>query len=80
MADQLTEEQIAEFKEAFSLFDKDGDGKFVTVSWRLTGSRAEIDNRELAVALVETLSLVSIHCYAMRLTSMQCSAVHNSST
>jgi Ca2+-binding EF-hand superfamily protein len=25
MADQLTEEQIAEFKEAFSLFDK---GKF----------------------------------------------------
>ena len=27
MADQLTEEQIAEFKEAFSLFDKDGDGK-----------------------------------------------------
>lgn len=26
MADQLTEDQIAEFKEAFSLFDKDGDG------------------------------------------------------
>merc|ERR1711879_401121 len=26
MADQLTEEQIAEFKEAFSLFDKDGTG------------------------------------------------------
>lgn len=26
MADQLTDEQIAEFKEAFSLFDKDGDG------------------------------------------------------
>lgn len=26
MADQLSEEQIAEFKEAFSLFDKDGDG------------------------------------------------------
>lgn len=25
--EQLTEEQIAEFKEAFSLFDKDGDGK-----------------------------------------------------
>jgi hypothetical protein len=29
MADQLTEEQIAEFKEAFSLFDKDGDGESV---------------------------------------------------
>lgn len=27
MADQLTEDQISEFKEAFSLFDKDGDGK-----------------------------------------------------
>ena len=26
MADQLTEEQIAEFIEAFSLTDKDGDG------------------------------------------------------
>lgn len=24
--EQLTEEQIAEFKEAFALFDKDGDG------------------------------------------------------
>jgi Ca2+-binding EF-hand superfamily protein len=26
MADQLTDDQIAEFKEAFSLFDKDNDG------------------------------------------------------
>ncbi|KAK7634830.1 calmodulin-like protein [Phyllosticta citricarpa] len=26
MADSLTEEQVSEFKEAFSLFDKDGDG------------------------------------------------------
>jgi calmodulin len=30
MADQLTEEQIAEFKETFSLFDKDGDGTITT--------------------------------------------------
>ncbi|XP_019365207.1 PREDICTED: calmodulin, striated muscle-like [Gavialis gangeticus] len=30
MGDQLTEEQIAEFKEAFSLFDKDGDGSITT--------------------------------------------------
>merc|ERR1711943_160548 len=29
-ADQLTEEQISEFKEAFSLFDKDGDGCITT--------------------------------------------------
>ena len=26
MTESLTEEQIADFKEAFSLFDKDGDG------------------------------------------------------
>lgn len=26
MVEELTEEQIADFKEAFSLFDKDGDG------------------------------------------------------
>jgi calmodulin len=30
MADNLTEQQIAEFKEAFSLFDKDGDGSITT--------------------------------------------------
>merc|ERR1711881_588397 len=29
-AKELTEEQIAEFKEAFSLFDKDGDGTITT--------------------------------------------------
>ena len=30
MAEQLSEEQIAEFKEAFSLFHKDGDGTITT--------------------------------------------------
>ena len=30
MADQLTEDQISEFKEAFSLFDEDGDGSITT--------------------------------------------------
>lgn len=29
-ADQLTEQQISAFKEAFSLFDKDSDGKITT--------------------------------------------------
>jgi len=28
--DQLSEEQVAEYKEAFSLFDKDGDGQITT--------------------------------------------------
>lgn len=28
MADVLSEEQIGEIKEAFGLFDKDGDGEF----------------------------------------------------
>lgn len=31
MADQLTDDQISEFKEAFSLFDKDGDGQLFTI-------------------------------------------------
>ena len=30
MVDHLSEEQICEFKEAFSLFDKDGDGNITT--------------------------------------------------
>ena len=30
MVDQLTEEQVGEFKEAFELFDKDGDGTITT--------------------------------------------------
>ncbi len=31
MVDFLSEEQIADFKEAFSLFDKDGDGTIKTI-------------------------------------------------
>ena len=30
MVDNLTEEQIAEFKEVFEIFDKDGDGNITT--------------------------------------------------
>ena len=37
MADQLTEEQIAEFKEAFSLFDKDGDGEYGEIALDFVG-------------------------------------------
>jgi Ca2+-binding EF-hand superfamily protein len=35
MGQDLTDEQIAEFKEAFALFDKDGDGK--KDAWALPG-------------------------------------------
>ena len=34
MVDQLTEEQISEFKEAFSLFDKNGDGEYFRIIGR----------------------------------------------
>jgi hypothetical protein len=36
MTEQYDEEQLAEFKEAFSLFDKDGDGEFplCDILWR----------------------------------------------
>ena len=56
MADRpwLTEEQIAEFKEAFSLFDKDGDGTITTKElgtvMRSLGqnpTEAELQGREL---------------------------------
>ena len=33
-AAQLTDEQVAEFKEAFALFDKDGDGEGVALLMR----------------------------------------------
>ena len=29
-AEELTEDQVAEFREAFELFDKDGDGTITT--------------------------------------------------
>ena len=33
MANKLSDEQIAEFREAFSLFDKDGDGTITLLSF-----------------------------------------------
>ncbi|XP_031646296.1 calmodulin-alpha-like [Oncorhynchus kisutch] len=44
MADQLTEEQIAEFKEAFSLFDKDGDGTITTKELGQNPTEAELQD------------------------------------
>ena len=44
MTSDLTEEQVMEFREAFSLFDKDGDGKITTkvsLVFRLFGFNLE---------------------------------------
>ena len=47
--EQLTEEQIAEFKEAFSLFDKDGDGT-ITTKVRACFTSRDWRSRDAAVA------------------------------
>ncbi|KAF5734060.1 calmodulin [Tripterygium wilfordii] len=52
MIENLTEEQIAEFKEAFSLFDKDGDGcitikELGTVMRSLGQSPSEAELRDM---------------------------------
>ena len=51
MADQLTEEQIAEFKEAFSPFDKGGDGTITTkeldTAMRSLGQNPNVTEAEL---------------------------------
>lgn len=54
MADQLTEEQIAEFKEAFSLFDKDGDGEWIVAEdfFSFSGKGFPLEALSLAALLV----------------------------
>ncbi|XP_037686886.1 calmodulin-1-like [Choloepus didactylus] len=52
MADQLKEEQIAEFKEAVSLFDKDGDGTLTTkelgtVTWAVGQNPTEAQLQDI---------------------------------
>ncbi|KAH8161696.1 hypothetical protein CIB48_g6546 [Xylaria polymorpha] len=42
MADTLTEEQVSEFKEAFSLFDKDGDGVIYPLYARMALMEARV--------------------------------------
>lgn len=37
MTEVLSQEQIVEFKEAFCLFDKDGDGEFPTTMSSILG-------------------------------------------
>ena len=46
-ADSLTEEQIAEFKEAFSLFDKDGDGVLSLSEFQALDAATEEEPQEM---------------------------------
>ncbi|CAL9127696.1 unnamed protein product, partial [Musa textilis] len=50
MAEQLTDDQIAEFKEAFSLFDKDGDGQIPLLPLSLDDPRC-ITTKELGTVM-----------------------------
>ena len=52
MADQLTEEQTAEFREAFALFDKDGDG---TISTKELGTVMNSLGQKPTAAELETM-------------------------
>ncbi|MBA0784281.1 hypothetical protein Gotri_001869, partial [Gossypium trilobum] len=53
MADQLTDEQISEFKEAFSLFDKDGDAisQYLFVAFILILAAGCITTKELGTVM-----------------------------
>ncbi|KAM0125636.1 hypothetical protein ACHAQE_003174 [Botrytis cinerea] len=50
MADSLTEEQVSEFKEAFSLFDKNGDEQCRETAL-IYGSIGQITSKELGTVM-----------------------------
>ncbi|KAJ8478742.1 hypothetical protein OPV22_022469 [Ensete ventricosum] len=49
MAEQLTDEQISEFKESFSLFDKDGDVVYLKIDTLLMDEEVDEMIREADV-------------------------------
>ena len=66
-ADQLTEEQIAEFKEAFSLFDKDGDGTITTKELGTVGCSGNIwDILEIFGIFWRYLGYIESYCERFR--------------
>ena len=59
MADQLTEQKIAEFKEIFSFYDKDGDGQITREELGI-GMRS-IGQNPTEAELQDMISEVDIH-------------------
>jgi hypothetical protein len=69
MADQLTDDQIVEFKEAFSFFDMDGDGRApLPLSLSLTLDVAHtilffVDGRATSEIMIAIRDLVNGYSY-----------------
>ena len=58
MADHLTDEQTAEFREAFALFDKDGDG---TISTKELGTvMKSLGQKPTAAELADMINEVDV--------------------
>ena len=74
MADQLNEEQIAEFKEAFALFDKNGDGSITTKVPHHTSRNSELSwdllDKTLPKPNYKTWSMRSMQMVMELLTSL----------
>ena len=69
MADHLTDEQTAEFREAFALFDKDGDG---TISTKELGTVMN----SLGQKPTPQVSFASHHFHTIFMTNKTFSNVH----
>ncbi|KAI1193610.1 calmodulin-like protein [Nemania serpens] len=59
-ADSLTEEQVSEFKEAFSLFDKDGDGEYKLALHHDASGRMIPSSPERSISAGPSYALLSL--------------------
>jgi len=82
MVETLTDDQIAQFKEAFSLFDRDGDGKISTAEFgtAIRSLGANPTNAELRemIAEIDTTSLIDFPLF-VSLMSIQLQKVRGES-